>query len=139
MEKVEGVLFDIDGTLVDSNDAHARAWVDAFAEHGVAADLNRLRCMVGMGGDKILREIADLSDESPQGRAISERRRQIFLERHLPHLQPCRGGRALAQHLYDQHYQLAVASSAKADELTPLLRIAGVEELLRIKTSSDDA
>jgi len=139
MQKVRGVLFDVDGTLVDSNEAHARAWVEAFAEHGIVVDLERMRCMIGMGGDKILREIGDLSDESPQGQAIAERRRETFLQKYLPHLRPCRGARALVQHLYDRRFELAVASSAKAEELTPLLRIAGVEDLLRLKTSSDDA
>jgi HAD superfamily hydrolase (TIGR01509 family) len=139
MEKIRGVLFDVDGTLVDSNDAHARAWVEAFAEHGIAVELERIRCMMGMGGDKILCEIANLSDESPRGHAIGERRRQIFLEKHIRQLPPCRGSRALVQYLHERGYQLAVASSAKAEELTPLLRIAGVEEFFRVKTSSDDA
>ena len=139
MATVRGVLFDVDGTLVDSNGAHARAWVDAFAEHGITVELERIRGMIGMGGDKILCDVANLSDESPRGHAIGERRRQIFLEKYIRHLPPCRGSRALVQHLHARGYQLAVASSAKADELTPLLRIAGVEEFFRVKTSSDDA
>lgn len=139
MHKLRGVLFDVDGTLVDSNESHARAWVEAFAEHDISVELERMRWMIGMGGDKVLREVANLSDESPEGRAIAERRGQIFAQRYLPRLTPCRGARALVEHIHNRGLELAVASSAKTDELTPLLRVADVEAFFPIKTSSDDA
>ena len=56
------VLFDIDGTLVDSNDAHAHAWVKAFAEAGVRVEFDRVRCAIGMGGDKLMPAVADIEE-----------------------------------------------------------------------------
>ena len=50
----KAVIFDVDGTLVDSNDAHARAWVDAFAESGRTLPFERVRPLIGMGSDKLL-------------------------------------------------------------------------------------
>ena len=51
------VILDVDGTLVDSNDAHAHAWVDAFAEHGVAVAFDNVRRSIGMGGDKLMPKV----------------------------------------------------------------------------------
>ena len=46
------VIFDVDGTLVDSNDAHALAWVQAITESGRRVEFSRVRPLIGMGGDK---------------------------------------------------------------------------------------
>src|SRR5262249_27961942 len=69
------VIFDIDGTLVDSNDAHARAWVDALARHGRRVDVARVRPLIGMGGDKLLPRIAGVDIESQEGNALDASRR----------------------------------------------------------------
>jgi beta-phosphoglucomutase-like phosphatase (HAD superfamily) len=75
----KAVLFDVDGTLVDSNDAHARSWVAAFAEHGITVDFAEVRRRIGMGGDKLMREVSGVTEESPTGTAIAKRRGEIFL------------------------------------------------------------
>src|SRR5215210_321616 len=62
--RYDAVLLDIDGTLVDSNGAHAAAWSDAFAAHGRHHPPEQIRPLVGKGGDKLLRELASLDDES---------------------------------------------------------------------------
>jgi beta-phosphoglucomutase-like phosphatase (HAD superfamily) len=84
----EAVLFDVDGTLVDSNDAHARAWVEAFAEHGVTVDAAHVRRCVGMGGDKLMPAVSDVKEDSPLGQVIARRRGEIFRDRLLPDLPP---------------------------------------------------
>ena len=53
MKRPRGVLLDVDGTLVDSNDAHAHAWVEALAEHGIVVPFEKVRPLIGMGGDKL--------------------------------------------------------------------------------------
>jgi HAD superfamily hydrolase (TIGR01509 family) len=133
------VVLDVDGTLVDSNDAHARAWVEAFAEEGIAVPFDRVRRAIGMGGDKLLPAVSGISEESDAGRRVSARRAELFKTRYLPHLQPCRGARDLVARLASDGFALAVASSAKADELQPLLETAGVADLVPTRTSSDDA
>jgi beta-phosphoglucomutase-like phosphatase (HAD superfamily) len=64
----------VDGTQVDSNDAHARAWVDAFAEHGITVSYESVRRAIGMGGDKLMPIVAGLEEESPKGKLIARRR-----------------------------------------------------------------
>jgi HAD superfamily hydrolase (TIGR01509 family) len=133
------VIFDIDGTLVDSNDAHAQAWVEALSEHGRHVEFTRVRPLIGMGGDKLLPEITGLSADSAEGTAISTRRGEIFLQRFVPRLQPTRGARELLQTLRDDKLKLYVATSAKKQELDPLLRVAGADQFMEATTSSDDA
>lgn len=133
------VLFDVDGTLVDSNDAHARAWVAAFAEHDVAVDFAQVRRRIGMGGDKLMAELSGLSEESPQGAAIARRRGEIFIREFLPRLKPFPGAGDLVAELKARGYTVAAASSAKKSELQPLLTTAGASSLMDETTSSDDA
>lgn len=137
--KVEGVIFDVDGTLVDSNAAHARAWVEAIAEAGREVPLARIRPLIGMGGDKLLPEATGVSAESAEGKAIAERRGEIFRSVYLPRLQPFAGSRDLLVALKARGFRLAVASSAETKDLAPLLRVAQVDDLLDTKTSGDDA
>lgn len=139
MEKIKGVLLDIDGTLVESNDAHARAWHEALAEHGIPAALDHLRRLIGMGGDKLLPAVADLRADSDLGKRISARRGAIFESRYLSTLKPTRGARDLLRHLREEGLKLAVASSSKAKDLDRLLEICGADKLVEARTSADDA
>jgi HAD superfamily hydrolase (TIGR01509 family) len=138
MSTPRGVLLDIDGTLVESNDAHARTRVQALAEDGIDVPFERVRRLIGMGGDKLLAEAANLRADSVQGKRISRRHRELFLKDYLPHLRPCPGARELLQKMKSRGLRLAVASSATADELEGLLKICGADELAEEKTSSDD-
>src|SRR5436190_865668 len=61
------VILDVDGTLVDSNDAHAHAWVDAFAESGRMVPFAHIRSLIGMGGDKLV-DAAASRDEAPHSK-----------------------------------------------------------------------
>ena len=133
------VLFDIDGTLVDSNDAHAHAWVEAFAELGVQVDFSKVRRSIGMGGDKLMPAVSGISEESSLGEKISERRGEIFKTKYLRELKPFAGARELVQDVKARGLTAVAASSAKRDELKALLQIAGATDLLDEATSSDDA
>ena len=133
------VILDVDGTLVDSNDAHARAWVEAFATHGITVAFEPVRRAIGMGGDKLMPAVSEIEEESEQGKAIAADRARIFKERYLPELRPFAATRELAERFIASGYALAVASSAKEDELGPLLEIARVADLIDTRTSSDDA
>jgi phosphoglycolate phosphatase-like HAD superfamily hydrolase len=137
--RITAVLFDVDGTLVDSNDAHADAWVKAFHEHGIKVDWTQVRRCIGMGGDKLMPEVSGLQKESPEGSAISDSRSRIFTNELLPALEPLRDAGRLVAAVSALGYTTVAASSAPADELTPLLKIAGAESLMDAQTSSDDA
>ena len=136
---VRAVLFDVDGTLVDSNDAHAHAWVRAFAEHGVDVAFAGVRRAIGMGGDKLMPRVSDLTEDSEKGQRIANRRAEIFKQEYLPDIRPLRGARELVAAVKDLDLTAVAASSAKKEELRPLLKIAGAETLMDDATSSDDA
>ncbi len=133
------MIFDVDGTLVDSNDAHAQAWVQAFAEHGITVASERVRRAIGMGGDKLMPLVSGIEEDSSLGRAIAERRKQIFKNQYMPALRAFPGTRELVSRLKHDGYTLAIASSAKEEELHPLLETARVADLIPTRTSSDDA
>jgi HAD superfamily hydrolase (TIGR01509 family) len=136
---IRAVLLDVDGTLVDSNDAHARAWVEAFAELGYSVPFERVRPLIGKGGDKLLPELVGVDSESPEGKRIDEHRARIFRERHVPWLRPFPRAAELLERFRSDGLALVVATSAKKDEMDALLRICGAAELVTGKTSSDDA
>ena len=138
-ENLKGVIFDVDGTLIDSNPAHTQAWLQAFEEFGLKAKAEEIRRSIGMGGDKIIPMQTPWDDKEPQGKELARRRGEIFKERYLPNLNAFRGARELVEALHRQGLKLAVASSAQPRELDPLLEIVGIQEYLQEKTSSGDA
>lgn len=139
MGEHRGALLDVDGTLVDSNDAHARAWQAALAEHHHVVELAAIRRWIGMGGDKLLPMAAGVDHESSEGRAIARRRGELFKERELARVRPFPRARDLLARMRAGGWTLVVASSAGEDELDLLLQRAGVSDLLHAQTSSDDA
>lgn len=139
MERPTCVLLDVDGTLVESNDAHAHAWVKALAEAGVRVEFAAVRRLIGKGGDKLLPEVSGIDAESTRGQAISKRRGEIFQSEHLPKLKPTSGAKEMLARMKRAGLKLAVASSAKEAELKGLLEVCGADEFIEASTSSDDA
>jgi len=132
-------LLDIDGTLLDSNDAHANAWVDTFREHGHDVPFERVRPLIGKGGDKLLAETVGIDKESAEGKRLSEHCTRRFTEHYLPTLRPFPGTRALLERMRAAGLTLVVATSAGREELDGLLRAAGVDDLLDEATTASDA
>lgn len=132
-------MFDIDGTLVDSNAAHARSWVDTLREAGYEVPFDVLWPMIGMGGDKVLPSAAGIEIDSELGKKLSARRWEIFQRDYLPGLKPTPGARDLVQRMKDDGLELIVASSASGNELGALMDAADVRDLFEKTTSSSDA
>lgn len=133
----QAVILDIDGTLVDSNDAHAQAWVDALKEGGRRVAFERVRPLIGMGSDKLL-PVLGISTDSPEGTTLKKRRAQIFSQNYLPELQPTRGAHRLLEWFRDEGLTLAVATSAEPQEVRALLQIANADKLIDTTTSSGE-
>jgi phosphoglycolate phosphatase-like HAD superfamily hydrolase len=133
-------LLDVDGTLLDSNDAHAHAWVEALGESGFEVPFERVRPLIGMGADHLLPAISpQLSPETEPGKTIARRRSEIFKERYVATLKPTRGARELLLAFKDGGVARVAATSAKKDELDLLLARAGVADLISAESSADDA
>jgi HAD superfamily hydrolase (TIGR01509 family) len=138
MKKLRAVILDIDGTLVDSNDAHAQAFVDAGEEMGIVVRFQEVRRLIGMGGDRLIPRVFGFEQESERGEELEERKGRIFRERFLPTIQPMPGTRELLERLRDEGLELVVATSASQDDLAGLLERAGVSDLIEQSTSAGD-
>lgn len=138
--QTRAVLFDVDGTLIDSNDAHARAWAAAFSAFGYDVGFERIRPLIGMGGDRIIPHFAPgLSADEGRGKQISELRGRLFKERELPNIQPHPGARELLAGVRARGARVVVATSAKKNELDDLLARGDLGPLVDVATTSDDA
>lgn len=136
---LRGVIFDVDGTLVDSNDAHARSWVDTFGEAGYDVPFEVVRPLIGMGGDKLLPKAINVRHDSKEGKKLSKRRSEIFRRDYLPGLRALEGSRALVQRVRDEGLMPVVATSAKDEELKGLLKAAEVADLMEEEATASDA
>jgi len=139
MKSLKAVLLDVDGTLVDSNDAHAQAWLEVFQRNGYPATFEWVRELIGKGGDKLIPEVTGLADGSHEARRLGKERSVLFAHEYLPQLQPFPKVEALLRRLRGLSLELVVASSANEDELRPLLEVCGALPFLQARTSSDDA
>ena len=138
-KQIRAVLLDVDGTLLDSNDAHAASWVEVGREFGYAIEFDEVRWLVGMGGDRVLPRLTGLSENSEQGARMLERRGEIFRQRYLPGVRTFARTHELLQRLRADGRRLVVATSASAQDLHALLEHGGFEELIDSTTDSDQA
>ena len=136
---LRGVIFDVDGTLLDSNDAHAQSWVDTFAEAGYDVPFDVVRPLIGMGGDKVLPKAIGIAADSDEGKKLTKRRGEIFRKKYLPNLKPLDGSRDLLLRVRADKLKPVVATSAKSEELEGLLKAAQVADLMEEKATASDA
>ncbi len=136
---LRGVIFDVDGTLVDSNRAHAQSWVDTLYEAGYDVPFEVLWPMIGMGGDKLLPAATGIEADSKLGEELSAHRWEIFQRDYLLSLRPTPGARDLVSRMKQDGLDLIIATSANGNELSALLDAAEVSDLFDKKTSASDA
>jgi HAD superfamily hydrolase (TIGR01509 family) len=136
---IKAVIFDVDGTLIDSVDAHAQSWQDAFREFGHDIDLATLRGHIGKGGDQLLPVFLSAAEQNSIGSKIEERRGEILREHYLDSIKAFPDVRALFQRILTDGKKIVLASSAKGDELETYKKLAKIDDLLDAETSSDDA
>ena len=134
----KAVLLDVDGTLIDSNEAHARAWVDVGKEFQFAIHYEDIRPLIGMGSDKVLPRLTGLEIDSPDGERLAKRHGEIFRERYLPQLRVFHGTHALLKRLADDGLTLVIATSAGQDDLRAMLEHARLEHLIDDHTHSGE-
>jgi HAD superfamily hydrolase (TIGR01549 family) len=136
---IEAIIFDVDGTLVDSVDQHARAWQEALADFGHQLGFAEVRSQIGKGADQLLPALVPRAELERIGPALEAHRAQLFKRKYLPEVQGFAKVPELFQALRAGGKRLALASSAKGDELSHYKALAGIEALVDAETSSDDA
>lgn len=136
---VKAVIFDIDGTLVDSVDLHGHAWQEALKQYGHDVAFEEVRQQIGKGGDQLLPVFLTPEEQKQYGKQLEEERSQIWKSKYMNLVRPFPRVRDLVQRILDDGKQVALASSAKADELEFYKRLAHIDDLIKKETSSDDA
>ena len=137
---IDTVLLDVDGTLIDSNEAHARAWADTLRAHGWSeVTWQEILPLIGMGGDKLLPKVIGVAIDSPQGKKLAKERTEHFLVAYAPTIRAFPRTRELIEAFRDRGLKRVIATSAKENELDALLERAGVADLITRETTSDDA
>ena len=101
MTRLRAILFDIDGTLVDTNDRHVEAWARAFREHGHDFTREQIHGQVGKGGDNLVPSL--LPDASKEEQAAIDRRHgEIFKSELMPTARPFPRARELLKRARDE-------------------------------------
>jgi len=133
------MLFDVDGTLVDSNDLHARCWVEAFEHFGKRFDYGVIRNQIGKGGDMLVPDVLNAREIRRFGEDVKKYRSRLFREKYLPDVKPFPFVRGLFESLANNGVKLALASSSDPEEVEYYTRLLGVEGLIEGSTSKGDA
>jgi phosphoglycolate phosphatase-like HAD superfamily hydrolase len=136
---IEAVIFDVDGTLVDTVDQHAKAWQRAFAHFGHDVDFAAIRSQIGKGGDQLMPVFLSKEEVERRGKEIENYRLELFKREYLPHVRGFPKVRDLFERILRAGKQIALASSAKGEELDAYKKAANIADLVEEETSSDDA
>lgn len=133
------VILDVDGTLIDSVEQHAQAWQKAFEKFGKKVELQDIRDQIGKGGDQLLPVFLSEQELADFGEELEEYRGEIFKKEYLPQVKPLPEARTLTARLVADGKRIALASSAKPEELEYFKELLGVEDFLDAETDADDA
>jgi len=130
------VLFDVDGSLVDSNYLHVHAWQRAFDTEGVPVSAWQIHRCIGMDGSRLVRTLSGNAPADVQERLGDGHGR--YYQEITPLLAPLPGARALLRRVAELGLQVVLASSAPDDELAVLLKTLDCDDVIAEKTSSRD-
>jgi HAD superfamily hydrolase (TIGR01509 family) len=134
----QAVIFDIDGTLVDSVKYHAEAWVKAMEAHGYQADFDKMSQQIGKGGEFIMPEFISEAEVEKDGEAISDYRKQYYQENLLPKVKPFPQVKPLFERLRADQVKIVLASSARPDTVEYYKGLLEVGDLIEGVTSTGD-
>jgi HAD superfamily hydrolase (TIGR01509 family) len=134
---IKAVFFDIDGTLVDSNEFHVSAWERAFQESLFPVDRAAIRRQIGKGADMLLPALAPELPEKDR-KAIADRHGKIFQTGYLSQVQPFPHARDLIAALHARGLKVLLASSAQQAEVDHYVDLLDARELISGTTSGDD-
>ncbi|MEV7135127.1 HAD family hydrolase [Arthrobacter sp. NPDC093128] len=133
-----GVLFDVDGTLVDSSYLHTLAWWQAFRQVGLDVPMASIHRSVGMGGDKLVDRLLPTGRDKTRDAAIMAAHGAVFAT-YWPALRAFDGARDLLAQCYESGFAVALASSARAQDLEVLRSTLRADSFIHAATSANDA
>lgn len=134
---IKAILFDIDGTLVDSNNQHVLAWEEVFRKEGKSFDRQVIHDQIGKGADMLVPTLMPGTDEETHER-LGDAHGEIFKAKFLDSVQPFPGAHDLLVRVHEAGQKVVLASSASQAELDHYLDLLDARDLVTATTSADD-
>ncbi|SRR6266511_541352 len=137
-QPVLAVIFDIDGTIVDSVELHMRAWKRAFEEFGKEVSYEQIRIQIGKGADDMLPTFFSVEDLGRFGQELKKYRSDIFRREYLPKIKAFPWVPELFERIKSENKKIALASTAKGEEINIYKELAGIGGLVDVVVCSDE-
>jgi HAD superfamily hydrolase (TIGR01549 family) len=136
---IRAFIFDLDGTLVDSNELHVASWEQAFRHFGKRFSLEQLRAQIGKGSDQYLPEFLSPDEIKRFGRELDKYRSNVFRKEYLPRVRPFPKVRELFERIRRDGKRIVLATSGKKSETKHYTGILQIDDLIDGQTTADDA
>jgi HAD superfamily hydrolase (TIGR01549 family) len=136
---MKAFIFDLDGTLVDSNELHVDSWDAAFRRFGKQFSREQLRAQIGKGSDQYLPEFLTSNEIKRFGKELDKYRSDLFKKEFLPRVQPFPQVHELFQRIRADGRQIVLATSGKKSETQYYSRLLRIDDLIAGQTTADDA
>jgi HAD superfamily hydrolase (TIGR01549 family) len=136
---IKAVIFDVEGTLIDSVDSHATSWQDSFRRFGHEFDYEDIRSQIGKGGDQLMPVFLSEDEINRYGEQIEACRARIVKKQFFLKITGFHQVRELMEELISRNIDIVLASSAKKDELNFYKKVADIADIVHKETTSDDA
>jgi HAD superfamily hydrolase (TIGR01509 family) len=133
-----GVLFDVDGTLVDTTYLHTEAWWEALRQHEQDVPMAEIHRAIGMGADKILAHLLGPDRDRDKDAEITVAH-DVLYAAWWERLRPLPGAAELLHAVAERGLAVVLASSAREAELKVLRRVVRADDVIAAATSSSDA
>jgi len=134
---IRAAIFDLDGTLVDSNEFHVLAWQETFRHFGKEIPIEQLREQIGKGGDQYLPVFLNEIEMHKFGKEADKLHGEIFKKKYLPQVRPFPKVRELFERLRSDGKKIALASSGKDAEVHYYQKLLDIAGLVDSMTTSD--
>jgi HAD superfamily hydrolase (TIGR01549 family) len=132
------VIFDVDGTLMDTNYQHALAWFRALRGNDVTVPIWQLHRAIGMGGDRLVEHVAGAEVERSAGDAIRDAWKTEY-EKMIDEVLPFEGATELLRATHERGYRVSLASSGDPKHVEHYLDVLGARKFAEKWTTSADA
>ena len=136
---VRAFIFDIDGTLVDSNELHVDSWDQAFRQFGKQFSREQLRAQIGKGSDQYLPEFLTPEEIKRFGKELDEYRSELFRKEYLPQVRPFPKVHELFKRIHDDNKRIVLANSDKKRDTKYYIDLLKIGDLINGYVSGDDA
>jgi len=136
---IQAVLFDVDGTLVDSNDLHTSSWKETFLHFGRNVPYPDLRRQIGKGADQYMPVFWSDEELHRFGKEMERFREELFLKKYLKQAKPFPKAKELLERMRQDGKQVALASSSKTEVIDFYTELLGIGDIINARTTADEA